>query len=81
MLCSFRATWEKVVIIAMIVAVVLEGIAVIWTIFSFFACCCRRGVLHAFSGFSLFAGIALVVALAFFYAHYKQDIDGRKYNS
>ncbi|CAD5229600.1 unnamed protein product [Bursaphelenchus okinawaensis] len=69
-----REGWEKVVVIAMIVALVIEALAVAWTIFTFFACCCRKNMLYPFSGFALTSFIALIVALAFFFAHYKDQI-------
>ncbi|CAD5234203.1 unnamed protein product [Bursaphelenchus xylophilus] len=71
-----RETWEKVVIIAMIVAVILEALAVAWTVFTFFACCCRKNMLYPYAGFALCSLIALVLALAFFFAHYKDQIGG-----
>jgi hypothetical protein len=55
---------------------VVIALAVIWTVFSFFACCCRRNILHPLSGFALLSAIGLVVALAFFYSNYKNEIDG-----
>lgn len=66
-------------IISLIVAVVFEAIAVIWAIFTLFACCCRRSILQPLGGFSLISTVALIVALAVFYAHFKEEIDGRKF--
>ncbi|KAI6191351.1 hypothetical protein M3Y97_00219000 [Aphelenchoides bicaudatus] len=78
-LFNARPAWEKAVIIAMIVAVVVEALAVLWTILSFFTCCCRKNILHPLSGFALIAAIALIVALAVFYSQYKQQIDGQNW--
>ncbi|KAI6205689.1 hypothetical protein M3Y94_00820900 [Aphelenchoides besseyi] len=79
-LFNARPTWEKIVIIALIVTMVLEALAVIWTVFTFFACCCnKRAILHPFSGFALFSAIGLIVALSIFYTHFKDQIDSQSW--
>lgn len=69
-----RETWEKVVIVCMILALGLEALAVAWCVFTFFACCCRRNMLHPFTGFALTAAISLVIALAVYFSKFKDQI-------
>ncbi|KAI6197620.1 hypothetical protein M3Y94_01246300 [Aphelenchoides besseyi] len=70
---GMQDTWRKIVIVAILVAVVFEVVSIFWTLCTVFTCCFRRHLLHPLSAFAFFAAVALIVALGVFYARYTED--------
>ncbi|KAI6181868.1 hypothetical protein M3Y98_00875500 [Aphelenchoides besseyi] len=66
-------TWRKAVVLAILVAIVFQVVAIFWTLCTVFTCCFRRHLLHPLSAFAFFAAVALIVALGVFYARYSED--------
>ncbi|WKY16392.1 hypothetical protein Q1695_001222 [Nippostrongylus brasiliensis] len=69
-------TWEKVVIGAMVVAVLLEAFAVIWNFFTCCACCCKQLLLHPLTLAALLTSVALAVAVVVYGVNNKTAFDG-----
>ncbi|VDD94066.1 unnamed protein product [Enterobius vermicularis] len=59
-------TWMKAVIVLMCLSAVAEVIALIWTIFTIFACCCKKYVVHPLPAVALLLAILLAAALIIF---------------
>lgn len=64
---EMRPTWEKVVISAMILALLTALLAFIWNLFSFCACFCKGGILKPLPGLAGLTALLLGVALTIFY--------------
>ncbi|XGW27923.1 hypothetical protein V3C99_008040 [Haemonchus contortus] len=56
-------TWEKVVIGAMVLAVLFEVIALIWNAFTWCACCCKQFLLHPLTLAAVATSISLATAV------------------
>uniref|UniRef100_A0A0N5AIP5 Claudin-like protein n=1 Tax=Syphacia muris TaxID=451379 RepID=A0A0N5AIP5_9BILA len=68
------AGWSKAVVVLMCVAVVIEGIALIWNLFTICACCCKRYVIHPLPALALLLTIVLAVALILFGVNNRDSI-------
>ncbi|KAJ1354165.1 hypothetical protein KIN20_011004 [Parelaphostrongylus tenuis] len=55
--------WEKAVVAAMVLAVLIEAFALAWDIFTWCACCCKQFLLHPLTFASLAASISLAIAV------------------
>ena len=66
--------YYKVVVAAMIIAALLEIIALVWNLLTFCACCCKKHILHPLYVLALAVSIFLSIAIAVFYIKNKDII-------
>lgn len=59
--------------VCLILAVLVEAVAVVWTVISFFACFCKQHILHPLSGFAVFAFLLLLsISLVYYFVYTKE---------
>uniref|UniRef100_A0A914DLW3 Uncharacterized protein n=1 Tax=Acrobeloides nanus TaxID=290746 RepID=A0A914DLW3_9BILA len=75
--CEWKniATWGKVVIIAICLAVLLQIAALIWNFVTFCACCCKKYIIHPLTGLAVTISICLAVAIILFWAKHESQLD------
>ncbi|KAE9548295.1 hypothetical protein FO519_008493 [Halicephalobus sp. NKZ332] len=73
--------YYKVVVGAMILAGILEIVALIWNLLTFCACCCKKHILHPLYGLALAVSILLAIAVAVFYVRNKDIIQDMNLNN
>jgi hypothetical protein len=75
--CEWKdiATWGKVVIITICLAVLLEIAALIWNFVTFCACCCKKYIIHPLTALAVTISICLAVAIIVFGAKHESQLD------
>uniref|UniRef100_A0A915BZH2 Uncharacterized protein n=2 Tax=Parascaris univalens TaxID=6257 RepID=A0A915BZH2_PARUN len=68
-------TWEKVVVATMCLALIVEVIALIWTIISICACCCKQCCVFLLPILALIASLLLAIAVIVFGINNKNFIN------
>ena len=69
--------YEKVVIVAMCAAGLLEVAALAWTLFSIFACCCKNLLIHPLPAFASLITFFLALAIGLYGTKHKESIGGK----
>ncbi|KAH7709718.1 Protein CLC-1 [Aphelenchoides avenae] len=69
-----QPTWQKVVVACLILGALAQALAVAWAVVTFFACCCKKHVLHPLTGFAVLASILIVIGVAVYALRYKEQI-------
>lgn len=66
--------WEKAVVVLMCLSVVVEVLAIIWTVITLCACCCKAFIIHPLPWISLLLTIFLAAAVIIFGIKNKDSI-------
>lgn len=65
--------WEKAVVVMMCVAAGLEVIAILWTLFTICACCCKKYIIHPLPALAFLMALFLAASVIVF-GVYNQEI-------
>ncbi|KAH7718571.1 CLC-1 protein [Aphelenchoides avenae] len=67
--------WQWVVVVSVVLAAVFQLLALIWTVFSFLSCCCKKHILHPLTGLAAVATIFLIIVVVVFGVKYKDQLN------
>lgn len=74
-------TWEKVVVVCMVLALLLEIAGLVWTFITFWACCFKKYIIHPLTGFAIFVAVFLAIAIVTFGVKHKNSIGKWKHEN
>uniref|UniRef100_A0A1I8ADC4 Claudin-9-like n=1 Tax=Steinernema glaseri TaxID=37863 RepID=A0A1I8ADC4_9BILA len=69
-----QPTTMKAVIACMCIAVVVEAIAIVWTLFTICACCCKKYLVHPLPALAIVGSLLLAIAIGIYGANHKEMI-------
>ncbi|CAD6193099.1 unnamed protein product [Caenorhabditis auriculariae] len=62
--------WMRCVVVCMILALIVEIVAIIWNIITFCACCCKKYIIHPLTILAVIVTILLLITVIVYAANY-----------